>query len=83
MILQLDDGIRNLLCIPIYSNDEEVIGNDTSWELHSATCYFRTCGWIKRTCVSLCAVGVAQMANKEKMLPFTSTDQESLEVCNY
>ena len=35
------------------------------------------------TCVSLCAIGVAQMANKEKMLPFTSTDQESLEVCNY
>ena len=24
--LQLDEGIRNVLCIPIYSNDEEVIG---------------------------------------------------------
>ena len=24
--VQLDEGIRNVLCIPVYSNDEEVIG---------------------------------------------------------
>ena len=38
--LQLDEGIRNVLCIPIYSNDEEVIGecHKTCRGVHQYSC---------------------------------------------
>lgn len=89
--LQLDEGIRNVLCIPIYSNDEEVIGKqcmvkgDSAYSNNIIQTGIHRCTlslMVSPTwCVHMHYTGVAQMANKANGLPFTTADQESLEVC--